>query len=190
MNKHPSIEKVLGSLFPNGVPKRPADGDDELLALFTAYMTTLEAVVSRRQVVHGFFLTINIFLVTVLSGIVKYDSGIVKYDDPIPAAVLVLLGSTVGSLTVYHWLKVSDSYRSLSAAKFAVLHSLETLLQARLYSAEKYALKKEGYVHLTKVERLVPKIFLAFYLVAAIGAIVILSLEPSIIETPTAAILE
>ena len=74
----------------------------------------------------------------------------------------------------YVWYRLLKSYRDLNSAKFKVIYAIERQLPLRPYDAEWESVERgmnpSLYLSLTRIERVVPGIFMAFYAVLAIAA--------------------
>ncbi|MEX5271553.1 RipA family octameric membrane protein [Kocuria sabuli] len=129
---------------------------------------TSERVSTRRSLTNTFFLAINSVAVTIL--------GIFW---PKPTAGLsvwwILLPLTILLITCFSWFLLVISYRRLNKAKFAIIHSLEELLPARVFVNEWELIQRRGntrYIPFTAVEIVVPIIFAVTYITAGVLAIV------------------
>jgi hypothetical protein len=119
-----------------------------------------DRISARRATANGFFLTVQATLVALL-GVKGIDS------DWIAAAGILL------SLT---WFLLLRSYRDLNAAKFRVIGDIETKLPIAVFADEWKYLKEDPvkpwrprYAELGLIERLVPVVFGAIFLVTVIS---------------------
>jgi len=154
-----AIEKALF-----GDRTSPPTGADlqAVLELYKLYVGTMEAMVSRRQTVHSFFLTASSFLMAAAGLLLTKDyisSGI--------SAIPVMVASLAGILLSLVWLMLSVRFEVFNAKKFDVIHEFERRLPAEPFQAEWVALgegkKPWLYSSMAAVERFVPIIFLFIY---------------------------
>lgn len=128
-----------------------------LLEQYKIFVGTSESLVSRRQQVNTFFLSVNsIILATV--GLVMRENTV----DNIAVPLLVILGTSGIALCVA-WGRMIKSFGQLNRRKFDVIHALERKLPARVFVAEWVALGRGKdplrYKPFTKTESWPPWIF-------------------------------
>jgi len=136
---------------------------EHILEQYKLYVQTAENVSARRDSANRYFLSIN----TVLFSISGYLS-LNNYE------FWTILISVVGLLISIIWYIAILSYKNLNSGKFAVIHLLEKELPAKLFDYEWKFLeegKTKKYNKLTVVEKNVPLIFSAMYLVVIISMI-------------------
>lgn len=132
-----------------------------LFEQYKLYIESAERTSERRVAANNYLLTVNAFLVTLygLLAASPYRGG---------WAVLVPIAGVLVSLT---WQRIITSYRDLNTVKFKVIHELEQQMPAALYDYE-WQKAEEGcgqrYQPLTHLERWVPIIFIALYVLLAI----------------------
>lgn len=119
-----------------------------------------DRISARRATANAFFLTVQATLVALL-GVKGIDS------DWIAAAGILL------SLT---WFLLLRSYRDLNSAKFRVIGDIETQLPIAVFADEWKYLKEDPvkpwrsrYAELGLIERLVPLVFGAIFLVTVVS---------------------
>lgn len=142
---------------------------DILFEQYKLFVEVSEKLGNRRHSSNIFFLTINTSLITVLTSFLSVSQ--VSSATYIYSFASCALGVTL-CLT---WRQLIVSYSQLNAGKFKVIHLLETYLPAHLFFAEWNAVKHgdgSKYTPFTKVESLVPVIFLFLYLFLALALLI------------------
>ena len=83
------------------------------------------------------------------------------------SAGLIIILSLLGIAFSVIWILNIKSYKTLNKSKFKVIFEMEKLLPYNLYSKEwDYITEENKYIRLTKIETLVPTIFImAFVLI-------------------------
>lgn len=152
-------------LFPKGIPVVEAD-IDRLFELYKIMVTSSEGLVSRRQGVNTFFLTINGAVLTA-AGLILSNGN----NDRLQAAGLLVLTVT-GGILAQAWRSLIISFGQLNRGKFAVINRIEQLFPAAIYLAEWKALgegkEPRKYRTFTSREVWAPWAFSAVYLVATV----------------------
>jgi len=139
------------------------DGDKEKTAFeqYKLFLQTSESLVSRRQSVSTFYISINtaifsLFGVVALFGI---DEKLVVF--------LFCFGCVLGYLLNITWIKLLDSYGSLNASKMHIISKIEQQLPFHLFDAEwevlSSKLNHKKYTSFTASEKRVPKLFICLY---------------------------
>ncbi|MDF1489344.1 RipA family octameric membrane protein [Tessaracoccus caeni] len=158
------------TLFPNGPPRNKGELD-QLIELYKLMVASSETLVSRRQNVNTFFLTINTLLLSA-SGIVINAGS----DSSFKAAGLAIIGMTGGILSIT-WLRLLKSLGQLNRGKFAVINRLELTLTAAIYLAEWQALGEgkdpKKYSPSTSREAWIPWTFLGLYCLTTICSVAV-----------------
>ncbi len=161
----PSFAEVL---FPSGPPV----GDEETrqtLDLYKVMVQSSEGLVSRRQSVNTFFLTINGVLLTA-SGIIVQSSG----GDRISGLAIAVL-AVAGAIFCGAWRSLITSFGQLNSGKFQVINAIERHLKTAIYDAEWEALDRgkdpKVYRSFTSREIWVPTALLALYILTALAAL-------------------
>lgn len=121
------------SLFPNGIP------EDELsiqrtMELYKLMVSSSENLVSRRQAVNTFFLTINSAILTTGGLLVSNQTSI-----ELRSIGIIVLGIT-GAILALAWKSLIKSFGQLNKGKFAVINRIEQIFPAAIYVAEWKAL--------------------------------------------------
>jgi hypothetical protein len=162
-------DDVLRAMLPNGVPNA---SDADFLVLYQLMVGTSESLVTRRQGVNTFFLTINGLLVTVIGFFLRGGKGLSHWD----AAGIAVVAS-VGIVATYSWFSLLKSYGQLNAGKFAIINRMERFLPASPFKAEWTALDegkdRKRYRTFTRLEGLVPLAFAFIYVAAALVGILL-----------------
>jgi len=156
----------MGETNSNTVLRVPPEdyGDryrDHLLDQYKLYVDGADRISQRRTAANNYLLTVNAFLVTFFG----YASSIT--DD----WTFRVLSPVAGILVCAAWYSLIKSYRTLNTAKFGVIHEIEQQLPVGPYGREWEAAEAgKGKKHkpLTKVEVLIPIIFMILYLLLAV----------------------
>lgn len=165
----PSFSEVL---FPSGPPKDNAEAQ-QALDLYKIMVESSEGLVSRRQGVNTFFLTINGALLTA-SGIIVQSS-----DGGRLGGVGVAVLAVAGAILCLAWRSLITSFGQLNRGKFQVINTIERYLKAAIYAAEWEALGRgenpRVYLSFTSREIWVPNALLVLYILAGIAAVLFAS---------------
>jgi hypothetical protein len=166
-SSHPLFADVL---FPTGPPGSDAD-TQQITDLYKMMVQSSESLVSRRQAVNTFFLTMNVALLTA-SGLVVQGSG----NNALSAWGLAIL-TFAGAILSVAWRSLIVSFGQLNRGKFQVINTLERYLKASVYAAEWEALARgenpKVYRSFTSREVWVPNALAVLYALATIGAILV-----------------
>ncbi|MHB1343972.1 MAG: RipA family octameric membrane protein [Thermoleophilia bacterium] len=160
----PSRSLFADVLFPSGPPA----GDEEIQQTFDLYkimVESSESLVSRRQAVNTFFLTMNGVLLTAAGLIVQSSGG----NRVVVLAIAVL--ALAGAILCAAWRSLITSFGQLNRGKFQVINTIERYLKAAVYAAEWEALGRgedpKVYRSFTSREIWVPTALLILYMLAA-----------------------
>lgn len=131
-----------------------------LLDIYKLYVDMADRISSRRQSANSFFLTVN----TAIIAIVGYvQMGIEK------SAEFYWIVNIAGIILCFLWYRIIRSYKHLNSAKFKVIRAIEQHLPISPYNAEWEALgqgkEPKIYLPFTKIEMVIPWIFLALHFV-------------------------
>jgi len=155
-------------LFPSGPPK-DAEEAQQALDLYKIIVQSSEGLVSRRQGVNTFFLTMNGALLTACGLIVQISGG----TELAVAGILVLV--VAGAILCAAWKSLIVSFGQLNRGKFRVINTIERYLKVAVYGAEWEALGRgedpKIYRSFTSREIWVPYSLFILYAVAAFAAI-------------------
>lgn len=131
--------------------------DGSRLEIWKLLVEMADRVSQRRQSANSFYLSVN----TLLIGGSAY---LAEKQSLVSNVLLAVAGGGISAL----WLMNIDSYRTLNAAKFVVIHEVEQGLPLQPFAREWQELdpKKVGERHrpFHTVERLVPFVFIGLYL--------------------------
>lgn len=152
-------------LFPNGVPTK---SEEIRLAvdLYKTMVASSEGLVSRRQGVNTFFLTIN-------GAIVGAVGFMLTISSPEALKLLGLSALTVtGFVLALAWRSLIISFGQLNTGKFKVINEIEKKLPVAIYAAEWTALGEgkdpKVYRSFTSREVWVPWTFMIVYSLATL----------------------
>src|SRR6266446_1189119 len=120
-------------LFPSGPPKDNAE-TQQALDLYKIMVGSSEGLVSRRQGVNTFFLTMNGALLTA-SGLIVQNSGGHRLS-----ALGIFVLALAGVILCTAWRSLITSFGQLNRGKFQVINTIERYLKAAIYAAEWEAL--------------------------------------------------
>ena len=126
----PAFTEVL---FPAG-PPGSGENTQQALDLYKIMVKSSEGLVSRRQGVNTFFLTMNGALLTAYGLIVQSSGG-----DRIGAIGITVL-AMAGAILSGAWRSLITSFGQLNQGKFQVINTMERYLPAAVYTAEWEAL--------------------------------------------------
>lgn len=159
-------------LFPSGPPV----GDEETrqtLDLYKVMVQSSEGLVSRRQGVNTFFLTMNAALLTAFGLIVQNSGG-----DRLAGLGIAVL-AVAGAILCLAWRSLITSFGQLNTGKFEVINTIEHYLKAAVYNAEWEALGRgedpKTYRSFTSREIWVPNALLALHIFTLVTALLVAS---------------
>ena len=143
-----------------------------LLEQYKVFLQTSEDLVTRRQNVNSFYISINSALVALFSMLFAFELSTQQ------RMVIGILFSLVGIVLSVSWIKILVAYGNLNGSKMKIISSVEKQLPASLYDAEWEALSdklnNKKYVSFTDSEKWIPKIFIAIYACVLIAMLLIL----------------
>ena len=122
----------------------------DLLKHYEIFVKSSENISLKRMSANKFYLALN----TAIFGIASYASLLTNQINSI-------ILSVIGIFLCSAWLSNISSYRKLNSAKFKVIHELEEHLPAKPFKMEDKYLGSN--YALSKVERLIPLLFIALY---------------------------
>lgn len=139
-----------------------------LLEQYKIFLQTSEDLISRRQNVNSFYISINSALVTVFSIVLALDM------PQIYKLLVSVILTLVGIILSVSWIRILISYGDLNSSKMKIISCIEKQLPASLYDAEWAALSdklnKRKYVSFTSSEKNIPLLFIFVYICILIGA--------------------
>lgn len=154
----------------SGSEPRAEQPDPREIELYKLAVEMADRVSARRATTNTFFLTVQ----TAFVAVVGLATPALK-TSPWWASLAVSAAGVV--LSASWWLQLR-SYRDLNRAKFEVINSLESRFPIQLFSDEWASLKKDPvpgwrgrYAELGTIERIVPLVFAALYMVLFVGRV-------------------
>ena len=144
-----------------------------LLEQYKLFIKTSEDLVSRRQSVSSFYITLNSALVALSSALFAFD-----FNNYLKILAGIIF-SIVGIVVSISWIQTLISYGRLNSSKINIICIIEKHLPASLYDAEwaslSNKLNKKKYVSFTDSEKRVPIIFIIIYslIILALGGVLI-----------------
>lgn len=157
-------------LFPSGPPSSESEAH-QVLELYKMMVQSSEGLVSRRQKVNTFFLTMNGVLLTAFGFIAQGSVG-----DQLGAMGIVVL-AVAGVILCGAWTSLITSFGQLNRGKFQVINTIERYLKTAIYSAEWEALGRGEdpriYRSFTSREIWVPYALISIYGLAIVVAVLV-----------------
>jgi len=154
-SKQDTVEQELFGAHESGTPNETEV--PVLLEQYKLFVGTSEALVSRRQQVNTFFLSVNSIILAATGLLIRE-----KTANSIAGPALIVLGMS-GMVLCFAWRRMILSLGQLNRGKFDVIHALEYRLPARIFAAEWVALGRgkdpSKYKPFTQTESLIPWIF-------------------------------
>lgn len=142
--------------------------DPREIELYKLAVEMADRISARRSAANTFYLTVQTALVTVV-GLISPTLEGVKWWMSLSISLAGV------ALSAAWWLQLR-SYRDLNRAKFNVILTIEKQLPLQLFSDEWASLKKDPvpgwrgrYAELGMVERTIPLVFIALYIVLFVG---------------------
>ncbi len=143
---------------------------EELLEQYKIFLQTSEDLVTRRQNVNSFYITINAALFTLFSVCISIS------DSFLSKIIIALLLLSIGIILDISWLKILEAYGILNGSKMKVISIIEKQLPASLYDSEWVVmsdkLNSKKYVSFTDNEKKIPKLFIALYILLTLLLII------------------
>ncbi|MDO4650160.1 MAG: TIR domain-containing protein [Eubacteriales bacterium] len=147
-----------------------------LLEQYKIFLQTSEDLVTRRQNVNNFYISINSALIALFSAMFAIDM-----DNKYRIYIGFLL-TLVGIILSVAWIRTLVSYGNLNSAKMKIITGIEKKLPVSLYDAEWAALSdrlnKKKYISFTDNEKSIPRIFIIAYLMIMIGLLYVFTRYP------------
>lgn len=145
--------------------KEDFNGDYEAMIIeqWKTCVETANGITEKRNNANSIFITINTALFAVVTFSLDYKS--------------VLL-SAIGIFVCILWLKLLENYKMLNKTKYYIINEIEEMLPLSPFKAEWYRLKdEEKYTGLTKVEKIIPIVFIVLYSVALLWPLLKVALK-------------
>ena len=141
-----------------------------LFEQYKIFLQTSESVVTRRQNVSNFYLSVNSAIVGFFGAIGALGiESMWKYYISITVPL-------VGIILCYSWINIINAYGSLNASKMKIINIIEKRLPASLYEAEWKVqtdkLNLKPYISFTKSETRIPKVFGLIYIIILLVEII------------------
>jgi hypothetical protein len=134
----------------------PQDMQDVKMKLYALYLKDLQTMGSRQEHVRKYYITLISAIFTILS-----LGGNALAFKVTPS--LVWLVSIFGILLCILWLVHMISYRTLFAAKFAVLKKMELQLPFKPFTDEYGAKKEANHFQMTWMDILIAGLFIGLF---------------------------
>ena len=139
------------------------DGLNVLFDQYKLYVELTDKASERRNNVNTFFLSINSILVTGITIIVS------QINSNPGNSWWILIATLSGMIFCVTWRRLITSYGHVNAARYKIIHLIETKLPANLFNYEwKILTEDKDYNPFSKTEGLIPLIFLFMYIVVSI----------------------
>lgn len=111
----------------------------------------------KRNTANNVFITINSAILAIVTFSLDYKS---------------ILLSIIGIVICALWIRTIRSYTQLSKAKYDIINEMEKYLPMRPHTYEWEKLQKDKYVGLTKIEKLLPIVFMILFLISILYPII------------------
>lgn len=133
--------------------------DELLLAQWQTCVEMANSISQRRDVMNNIFITLNLAIMAAVS---------IVWD--IKSILILVAGIVVCAL----WFLFIRNYKQLNSVKFDIINRIERDLPAQPFCEEWEKLKSnKKYMDGTKLEKWLPTMFIALYIVTAIIIVVI-----------------
>lgn len=130
---------------------------DALLEQYKLFLQTSEDLVSRRQNVNSFYISISSAIVAIMGFLFAMDLG------RLSELIIGIAFCIVGFILSISWSKSLSCYGNLNSSKMKIISSIEKQLPLSLFDAEWAALSdklnKKKYVSFTESEQTIPRLF-------------------------------
>lgn len=141
----------------NVVPQQD-EKTEIILAQWQTCVEMADSISHRRDAMNNLFITLNLAISTAISIVWDIKS------------IIILL---VGIIFCIVWLSLIQNFKNLNKEKFSVINELEQKLPEKPFLNEWEKLKaNKSYTDGTKIEYLLPIIFISVYVVAIIAILV------------------
>jgi len=152
-----------------------------LMEQYKMFVQTSEDLVSRKQTVNTFYVTLNSILLGAIVSIVCAVGDIMTVaGDNFVIYIIAAFLSVIGVVICCSWMTLLTSYSDLNASKMAIINCIEERLALKLFDTEWALLTRrignKKYRSFTVKELAVAKIFVALYVLIMIAAIVLIIL--------------
>ena len=145
------------------------DDKGTLMEQYKMFVQTSEDLVSRKQSVNTFYVTLNsLFLSAIVSVICVAGDSLLFADNSMIVYLISGFLSVIGIVICSSWVTLLNSYADLNASKMAIISCIEERLAVKLFDTEWALLTrrigKRKYQSFTVKEIAVAKIFLYLYI--------------------------
>lgn len=149
------------------------DNKDTLMEQYKMFVQTSEDLVSRKQSVNTFYVTLNsLFLSAIVSVICVAGDSLLFADNSMIVYLISGFLSVIGIVICSSWVTLLNSYADLNASKMAIISCIEERLAVKLFDTEWALLTrrigKRKYQSFTVKEIGVARIFLYLYILLII----------------------
>ena len=152
----------------NGAPGEL--NQDALLEQYKLFMQTSEDLVSRRQNVNSFYISISSAIVAIMGFLFAMDLGRMS------ELIIGFAFCVVGIILSISWSKSLACYGNLNSSKMKIISSIEKQLPLSLFDAEWAALSdklnKKKYVSFTESEQTIPRLFGLLYCIVIVFIVI------------------
>lgn len=152
----------------NGAPKDL--NQDALLEQYKLFLQTSEDLVSRRQNVNSFYISISSAIVAIMGFLFAMDLG------RLSELIIGFAFCVVGIILSISWSKSLSCYGNLNSSKMKIISSIEKQLPLSLFDAEWAALSdklnKKKYVSFTESEQTIPRLFGLLYCIVLVFIVI------------------
>jgi hypothetical protein len=138
--------------------------NETILRQYELFAQSSEQISLKRMSTNKFYLGVSTTIFAIAS-----------YLTILKDSLIIVLLSSIGIFLCLSWINAIESYKKLNAAKFKIIHELETYLPANLFKKEDEYLN--CYYNLTNLEKFIPVSFIFLY-----GIILVFFLPTLLIE--------
>ena len=158
------IQKYINNEYPLfNIPIEQMNSKS-LLEQYKIYLSTSESLVSRRQNVSSFYVSVNAAIISTLTLVSPFINNLV-YNS-----IAIIVISIFGIILDLAWMRILDSYAILNSSKMKIIEMIEQRLPANIYDNEwavmSDKLNNKKYISFTESEKRIPKVFCAIYVLA------------------------
>ena len=126
---------------------------EQIFEQYKLLVSSAEEISARRASANNYLLSVN----SLLAGVFALGNALQ------PAARWQMVLPLAGLIICVSWWTLIRSYRNVNAAKFEVIHKLESHLPAEPYKDE-WELMAKSHIPLSHVEQWIPAVFAGLYL--------------------------
>ena len=152
----------------NGAPNEL--DQEALLEQYKLFLQTSEDLVSRRQNVNSFYISISSAIVAIMGFLFAMDLG------RLSELIIGFAFCVVGIILSISWSKSLSCYGNLNSSKMKIISSIEKQLPLSLFDAEWAALSdklnKKKYVSFTESEQTIPRLFGLLYCIVIVFIVI------------------